>query len=122
MKYKIPIGSFQSERFSIEVRLAPRAARPKDKLQKITRLRRAACTAALIPLLSACASAPLTLATVGPGPHARTVFQRGMGDLQVYSEPEEYYEEELSYFPHSDYQLFTGRRQAFAKGLEPQHA
>ena len=30
-----------------------------------------------------------------------------MGDLQVYTEPEEYYQEELSYFPHTDYQLYT---------------
>jgi hypothetical protein len=103
---RISIGSFQVERFCVPVRLDPRAQRPK-KPRNHMRLRRVACAVALVPLLASCASAPLTLAPVGPGPYARTITERGIGELQVYSEPEEYYEEELSYFPHTDYQLFT---------------
>ena len=30
-----------------------------------------------------------------------------MGDLVVYSESEEYYEDQMSYFPHSDYSIYT---------------
>ncbi len=62
---------------------------------------------AVVPLLSACASAPLSLNPVGPGPFTRPAATRGMGQLQVYTETEEYYEDQMPWFPHSDYQLYT---------------
>ncbi len=58
-------------------------------------------------LLGACASQPLALAPVGPGPGARTASSPAKGDLQVFTETEEYYEDEISYFPHTDYQIYT---------------
>ncbi len=63
-------------------------------------------------LLTSCASPPLALAPVGPAPISDPSPQPDKGVLQVYSETQEYYEDQMSYFPHTDYQLYTadGRR------------
>jgi hypothetical protein len=65
------------------------------------------CILLILPWLASCSSPSLVLGTVGPGPFAPPASTIGMGDLQVYSKPEEYYEDEMSYFPHSDYQLYA---------------
>jgi len=59
------------------------------------------------PLLSSCALNTIALAPVGPGPFAGGASSNDKGDLEVYSEREEYYEDDLSYFPHTDYQIYT---------------
>ena len=107
MNWTIPIRPFQTVRFPVEVRFGRTAEKGTNKNQPTRRFKTACCVMAVVPLLVSCASAPLPLAAVGPGPFARPASERGMGDLQVYSEPEEYYQEELSYFPHTDYQLYT---------------
>jgi hypothetical protein len=61
----------------------------------------------VIPLLASCASQPIALAPVGPGPFAHRASSNSNGDLQVYTETEEYYLDEMSYFPHTDYQIYT---------------
>lgn len=106
MKQKISIDVFKVERFPVQVRAARAGPIPKDKIQKHLGLG-SVYIIAIVPLLVSCASAPVTLAPVGPGPYALVASQRGMGKLQVYSQPEEYYDEDLPYFPHTDYQLFT---------------
>jgi hypothetical protein len=103
MSQSIPIKPFRMERFAVEVRLR----RGQGKHQPITKLETACCVMAIVPLLVSCAPAPMTLAPVGPGAFAPPAFARGMGALQVYTEPEEYYEDDMSYFPHTDYQLLT---------------
>ncbi len=66
----------------------------------------------LVPLLSACTLQPITLAPVGPGPFAQAATPPGSGQLQVYTKTEEYWDDDLSYFPHTDYQIYsaTGKR------------
>ncbi len=115
MSRTIPIKPFRTQRFSIQVRLKDSCEKVQEKRRLPVRLKTACCAVALIPLLASCASTPLTLAPVGPGPHPRPGSDRGMGDLQVYSEPEEYYQEELSYFPHTDYQLLTAEGKHFRR-------
>lgn len=61
----------------------------------------------VIPLLASCASQPIALAPVGPGPFVNRAPSSRNGDLQVFTETEEYYEDDLSYFPHTDYQIYT---------------
>ena len=61
----------------------------------------------LAALLASCASQPLALEPVGPGPLARTASSPPKGDLQVFTETEEYYEDEMSWFPHTDYEIYT---------------
>ncbi len=107
MSQIIVIKPFRDRRFPVEVRFRQRGEKAQEKRRLHLRRKAVVCAVALIPLLASCASTPLTLAPVGPGPQARPGTERGMGDLQVYSEPEEYSEQELSYFPHTDYQLFT---------------
>jgi hypothetical protein len=63
--------------------------------------------AGLAALLASCASQPLALAPVGPGPLARPASSPPKGDLQVFTETEEYYEDEMCWFPHTDYQIYT---------------
>ena len=63
--------------------------------------------AAITPLLTSCASRPIELSTVGPGPTAYLASSPGKGDLKVFTQTEEYYEDEMSYFPHTDYQIYT---------------
>ncbi len=58
-------------------------------------------------LLTSCASPPIILAPVGPGSGAPAASIRGKGDLQVFTETEEYLEDDLLYHPHTDYQLCT---------------
>lgn len=61
----------------------------------------------IIPLLVSCASQPIALAPVGPGPVAEAASSPPNGDLQVYTETEEYYDDDISYFPHTDYEIYT---------------
>ncbi len=61
----------------------------------------------VIPLLASCALQPIALAPVGPGPAAYAASSNGKGDLEVYTETQEYYEDEMSWFPHTDYQIYT---------------
>lgn len=61
----------------------------------------------LVPLLASCASQPIALAPVGPGPLVNGASSARQGDLQVYTEREEYFEDEMSYFPHTDYEICT---------------
>lgn len=63
--------------------------------------------AGLIPLLASCASQPIALAPVGPGPFVNGATSNRRGDLQVFTQTEEYYADEMSYFPHTDYQIYT---------------
>ncbi len=107
MSQRIPVTPFHAERFPVKVRRGRTDEKAQETRQPIVRLKKACSVLALVPLLASCASAPLTLAPVGAGPSARRSSERGLGDLQVYSEPEEYYREELSYFPHTDYHVFT---------------
>ena len=65
------------------------------------------CLLGAIPLLASCASQPIALAPVGPGPFVNGAYVNGKGDLEVYTEPEEYYEDDLSFFPHTDYEIYT---------------
>ncbi len=65
------------------------------------------CLFSVIPLLASCASQPIILAPVGPGPFRVAVAPNGAGHLQVYTETEEYYEDDQSYFPHTDYEIYT---------------
>jgi len=61
----------------------------------------------LVLLLASCASQPIALAPVGPGPYVNGASLNRKGDLQVYTEREEYYEDDISYFPCTDYQIYT---------------
>ena len=61
----------------------------------------------VIPLLSSCASPPIALAPVVPGFSVNGATSNRKGDLQVYTETEEYYADEMSYFPHTDYEIYT---------------
>lgn len=56
---------------------------------------------------SGCASQPIVLAPVGPGPFVNGAYADGKGDLEVYTETHEYCEDDLSYFPHTDYEIYT---------------
>ena len=69
--------------------------------------RRLYALAVVTPLLASCASRPIQLSTVGPGPTAYSASSPGKGNLQVFTQTEEYYEDEMSYFPHTDYQIYT---------------
>jgi hypothetical protein len=60
-----------------------------------------------IPLLTSCASQPIALAPVGPRPGEIVVSPAAAGRLQVFSETEEYDEDDQYYFPHSDYTIYT---------------
>jgi hypothetical protein len=57
--------------------------------------------------LTGCALQPIALAPVGPGPFAAEAYSNGQGDLEVYTETQEYYEDDLSFFPHTDYEIYT---------------
>jgi hypothetical protein len=57
--------------------------------------------------LTGCASQPIALAPVGPGPFVNGAYVAGKGDLEVYTETQEYDEDDLSYFPHTDYEIYT---------------
>jgi hypothetical protein len=61
----------------------------------------------VIPLLASCAIQPIALAPVGPGPFPSGAAADGKGDLQVYTETQEFYDNEMSYYPHTDYELYT---------------
>lgn len=65
----------------------------------------------VLPLLASCASQPLTLQTVGPSPFSQSVAfasdSPGAGELQVFTETEEYNDDDLAYFPHTDYQIYS---------------
>lgn len=61
-------------------------------------------------LLVSCASQPIAIAPVGPRPGAWSDFASvsGPGQLQVFTETEEYeWEHDVPYFPHRDYQIYT---------------
>jgi hypothetical protein len=69
----------------------------------------------VIALLASCASQPIALAPVGPRPAAGDRFlpSSGTGQLVVFTETDETeYGEDVPFFPHRDYQLYTadGRR------------
>ncbi len=68
---------------------------------------KAICFSGLVLLLTSCASQPIALAPVGPGPLTHRASSVRKGDLQVYTQVEEYYEDQMPYFPHTDYQLYT---------------
>ena len=61
----------------------------------------------VIPLWASCAMQPIVLTPVGPGPFVNGASSNGKGDLEVYTETEEFYEDEMSYFPHTDYEIYT---------------
>jgi len=63
--------------------------------------------AGILPLLASCVSEPIALAPVGPGPVANGAASTWKGDLEVYTETEEFCEDEMSWFPHTDYQIYT---------------
>jgi hypothetical protein len=57
--------------------------------------------------LTGCASPPIALAPVGPGPFVSGARVASKGDLEVYTETQEYDEDDLAYFPHTDYEIYT---------------
>jgi hypothetical protein len=64
----------------------------------------------IVPFLASCASQPLTLAPVGPRPVATERFlpHSGNGQLEVFTETQEWDpSDDVPYFPHSDYQLYS---------------
>ena len=65
------------------------------------------CLLGGISLLASCALQPIALAPVGPGPFAAEAYSSGKGDLEVYTRTAEYYVDDMSYFPHTDYEIFT---------------
>ncbi len=109
MMKRIPIKPFKSERFPIDVRCSRivGSRQSQSTRPRVLALKRLVSIAAAVPLLVSCASTPVALAPVGPSPFARHSSIRGLGDLQVYTEPEERYDHDLAYFPHTDYQLYT---------------
>lgn len=61
-----------------------------------------------VPFLTSCASPLMVSSPVGPGPMANGASIPGKGDLQVYSETEEYGDSAaVPYFPHSDYFVYA---------------
>ena len=62
---------------------------------------------AAAPLMISCALQPVVLSPVGPNPHRIGSTSGGKGDLVVYSETEEYYEDQMPFFPHSDYMIYA---------------
>ena len=59
-------------------------------------------------LLTSCASQPIAIAPVGPRPGAYFVATTGAGQLQVFTETDEYeWNHDVPYFPHRDYQIYT---------------
>jgi hypothetical protein len=63
--------------------------------------------AAAAPLMVSCALQPIALAPVGPNPFRAGASSVDRGDLVVYSETEEYFEDDMFYFPHTDYQIYS---------------
>lgn len=61
----------------------------------------------VLPLLASCASQSISLAPVGPAPQAAGPSVGRSGRLRVFTETEEYDDDDLYYFPHSDYQICT---------------
>ena len=61
----------------------------------------------VVLLLTSCASQPVALTVVGPNPFTHGASSVHNGDLQVYTQVEEYYEDQMAYFPHTDYQIYT---------------
>ncbi len=60
-----------------------------------------------IPLLTSCATQPIALAPVGPAPWAGVPSSEPDGRLQVFTETQEYYDDDVYYFPHSPYNIYT---------------
>ncbi len=61
----------------------------------------------VLPFLASCASQPISLAPVGPAPQAAGPSVGGTGHLQVFTETEEYDDDDLYFFAHTDYQIYT---------------
>ena len=61
----------------------------------------------LIPLVASCASQPVRLTAVGPSPSGGGSTSVGDGRLQAFTETREYADDDVYYFPHSGYQIFT---------------
>ncbi len=61
---------------------------------------------ALALVLTGCSSVPITLEPVGPGPHAARSSGRE-GELEVFTETEEYNDGDVMRYPHTDYQIYT---------------
>jgi hypothetical protein len=61
----------------------------------------------IIPFLASCASQPVRLATVGPAPFSSESPLIREGRLQAFTEPSETVEDDVYYFPHSAYQIYT---------------
>ncbi len=59
------------------------------------------------PFMVSCALQPVVLSPVGPSPYGIGASSSKQGDLVVYTETEEYYEDQMPYFPHSDYMIYT---------------
>ncbi len=66
---------------------------------------------ALASVLAGCSSLPITLDPVGPGRFAARSSGRE-GDLEVFTQTEEYNDGDIIRYPHTDYQVYTsdGRR------------
>ncbi len=107
MKLNIPIRPFRIERFVVEVQQQPTNTEPLRRRRLTTRFKTACCALGIVTLLVSCTSSPLALAPVGPGPYAHSASVSGMGDLEVYTEHEVFYEDQMPYFPHSDYHIYT---------------
>jgi hypothetical protein len=60
----------------------------------------------LIPFFASCASQPVPLATVGPAPSVLPSPQAGAGHLIVFTEPREFIEDDVQFFPHSGYEIY----------------
>ncbi len=66
----------------------------------------------LAPLLASCASAPLVLSPVGPGPVDDGATTPGKGNLEVYTETEEYGDDmAVPFYRHTGYWIYQdGKR------------
>lgn len=61
----------------------------------------------LIPLLASCAATPVVLAPVGPGPELNGATTPTQGNLEVYSQTEEYGEDmSVPFYRHTGYWIY----------------
>ncbi len=81
--------------------------RDEGKYMKVTKYMHSIATAGALVWLTGCASPPIALAPVGPEPFATAAYANGQGGLKVYTRTHEYYEDDQSYFPHTDYEIYT---------------
>lgn len=112
MNFTIPVTTLPDEHFPVKILPTKTRKPPEFRRRRFKHIRTIGCALIAIPLLASCASAPLALPAVGPGPFAHVTSPAGTGQLQVYTEPEEYFADQWLYYPHSDYQLYdaNGKR------------